>query len=350
VSKELAPNLSKLALQINEAHRRFEQSMRGSLELAVEAGEKLSAVRQSLPHGQWLPWLKQHFSGSVRHAQNYMAMFSRRAEIESNTQRASHLSLRSAVKLLTKSKNGQTRATTPKPEPQTEPETVSEPDVPDDLIDGEVVSIVDSAPLAALAAAEAAQASIADPEFHEAEPLEQMAAAGKKFGTIYADPPWRYGNQATRASTDNHYETMSVEEIAELPVAELADEKCHLWLWTTNAFLFECPKLFDAWGFEFKSSYVWVKSQMGIGNYLRNAHEFLLLAVKGGLTGAARDVRSWGEFPRGSHSAKPERVRSHVIERVSPGPRLELFGRAKIDGWTVWGNQIRKGIFDVSDV
>jgi hypothetical protein len=102
---------------------------------------------------------------------------------------------------------------------------VSEPDVPDDLIDGEVVSIVDSAPLAALAAAEAAeaaQASTADPEFHEAEPLEQMAAAGKKFGTIYADPPWRTAIRRTRASTDNHYETMSVEEIAELPIAELA--------------------------------------------------------------------------------------------------------------------------------
>jgi len=176
--------------------------------------------------------------------------------------------------------------------------------------------------------------------------LKTLATQGKKFGCIYADPPWGYSNQATRAATDNHYPTMTVEEIAELPIGDLAAERSHLWLWTTNAFLFECPKLFSAWGFEFKSSYIWVKTQIGIGNYLRNAHEFLLLAIRGGLTGAARDVRSWDEYPRGEHSSKPERIRVEVVERLSPGPHLELFGRKPVHGWTVWGNQIRRGLFD----
>ena len=179
------------------------------------------------------------------------------------------------------------------------------------------------------------------------EDLSKLVSGGELFGCIYADPPWGYSNQATRAATDNHYPTMTVEEIAALPVKELALDRSHLWLWTTNAFLFECPKIFDAWGFEFKSSYVWVKPQIGIGNYLRNAHEFLLLGVRGGLTGAARDVRSWGEFNRGEHSAKPDKIRFDVIERLSPGPRLELFGRKPVQGWTVWGNQIRKeSLFD----
>lgn len=176
--------------------------------------------------------------------------------------------------------------------------------------------------------------------------LSALTSKGQTFGTIYADPPWSYENQGTRAATGNHYGTMTIAELATLPVKELAADRSHLWLWTTNAFLFDCPRLFEAWGFEFKSSYVWVKPQMGIGNYLRNAHEFLLLGVRGGLTAAAKDVMSWGEFDRTEHSAKPERIRTEVVERVSPGPRLELFGRRVAPGWVVWGNQVSRTMFD----
>jgi N6-adenosine-specific RNA methylase IME4 len=178
------------------------------------------------------------------------------------------------------------------------------------------------------------------------EDLHKAVAAGATFGCIYADPPWRYGNQATRASTDNHYPTMTVDEIAALPVGKLAAPKSHLWLWTTNGFLFECPRLFEAWGFEFKSSYVWVKPQIGIGNYVRNSHEFLLLAVRGGLVGRAKNVRSWGEFDRTRHSAKPERIRADVVERVSPGPYLELFARQEVPGWKSWGNDVAPALFN----
>lgn len=170
--------------------------------------------------------------------------------------------------------------------------------------------------------------------------LSDLVKGGEKFGTIYADPPWRYQNQGTRASTGNHYDgDMSVEEICAMPIAELCADKCHLHLWTTNAFLFECPKIFDAWGFTFKSSFVWVKPQMGIGNYWRNSHEIMLLAVKGGQTALSRAEKSWLECSRGKHSAKPDAVR-HQIERLSPGPFLELFGRKKVSGWTVFGNQV----------
>ena len=177
------------------------------------------------------------------------------------------------------------------------------------------------------------------------EQLNDLIKAGNKFGCIMADPPWQYGNQGTRASTDNHYPTMTIDDIAKLPIGELAAEQSHLWLWTTNGFLFECPKLFDAWGFEFKSSYIWVKPQIGIGNYLRNSHEFLLLATKGGLVGRAKNVKSWGEFDRTRHSAKPEKIRADVVEKISPGPYLELFGRCVVPGWMVWGNQIDATLF-----
>jgi N6-adenosine-specific RNA methylase IME4 len=176
--------------------------------------------------------------------------------------------------------------------------------------------------------------------------LFRLAASGAKFGSIYADPPWLYDNQGTRASTGNHYGGMTVDEICALPVRELAADNAHLHLWTTNAFLFDCPRIFDAWGFEFRSSFVWVKSEFGIGNYWRNSHEILLTAIRGD---AKRfndhSLKSWLECSRGAHSAKPEQVR-HFIERASPGPYLEMFGRSISPGWVVWGNQIERTIFD----
>jgi N6-adenosine-specific RNA methylase IME4 len=136
--------------------------------------------------------------------------------------------------------------------------------------------------------------------------LRHLVAAGKQYGTIYADPPWQYDNQGTRASTDKHYQTMTVDEIAALPVRELAADRAHLHLWTTNAFLFDCRRIMGAWGFEYKSLFVWCKPQMGIGNYWRVSHELLLLGTRGKCGFIAHDVPSWAEYDRGRHSAKPE--------------------------------------------
>lgn len=175
--------------------------------------------------------------------------------------------------------------------------------------------------------------------------LNKLVAAGLKFNCIYADPPWQYGNQGTRAATDNHYETMAFEDIAALPVKELAGDKSHLHLWTTNGFLVEALNLIQLWGFEFKSTFVWVKPQLGIGNYWRCSHEIMLLGVKGGLTFPPTNVKSWLEHDRTQHSKKPEAVRL-LIEKVSPGPYLELFGRTISQGWTIWGNEISKNLFE----
>jgi N6-adenosine-specific RNA methylase IME4 len=187
--------------------------------------------------------------------------------------------------------------------------------------------------------------------------LKTLIKNGHRFGTIYADPPWFYDNQGTRAATGNHYLGLTVSELCELPIAKLAADDAHLHLWTTNGFLFECPRLFDAWGFEFRSSFVWIKPQIGIGNYWRNSHEFLLTAIRGdakrfadkSLKSWLRDdeedelPKSWLDCDRSKHSAKPEQVRQ-MIERASPGPRLELFGRSPANGWVVWGNQIDRGL------
>ncbi len=169
--------------------------------------------------------------------------------------------------------------------------------------------------------------------------------AGKDFGTIYADPPWLYGNQGTRAATGNHYGGLTVEEICALPVQATAAQDAHLHLWTTNAFLFEAKRVLEAWGFEYKSCFVWVKPSMGIGNYWRVSHEFLLLGTRGKAEFRNHSLMSWGNFPRTKHSSKPGAVRKQ-IESASPGPYLELFGRRVATGWAVWGDQIRRDVFD----
>lgn len=175
--------------------------------------------------------------------------------------------------------------------------------------------------------------------------LQTLIDTGKKFGTIYADPPWPYQNQATRSATDNHYSTMNLEDIAALPISQLTAGQAHLHLWTTNGFLFESKAILEAWGFEYKSCFVWVKPEMGIGNYWRVSHEFLLLGVKGKLTFADHTLMSWLHHNRVGHSRKPEAVRQ-FIEKASPGPFIELFARRTTDGWTAWGNEIERTIFN----
>ncbi len=184
--------------------------------------------------------------------------------------------------------------------------------------------------LGAGAAGETAGAAVAD--------LAGLVASGRRFGCIYADPPWRYDNRVTRAAAENHYATMALEELATLPVGELAAERSHLHLWTTKPFAREGLDLLAAWGFAYKSMLFWVKPQLGIGNYWRSSTEILLLGVRGDLAFPPNDIKDWLEHPRTEHSAKPEAVRK-LIERVSPGPYLELFARSAAPGWTAWGDQ-----------
>lgn len=173
--------------------------------------------------------------------------------------------------------------------------------------------------------------------------LNELIEAGCSYPTIYADPPWAYTNTASRAAAENHYATMALHEIASLPIRQLAAENAHLHIWTTNGFLREAFEVIEAWGFEYKSCMVWVKDEIGMGNYWRVSHEYLLLGVRGSLTFADRSLRSWVQAKRTIHSRKPATVRS-LIERASPGPYLELFGREHFPNsdWTVFGNQIRR--------
>lgn len=176
------------------------------------------------------------------------------------------------------------------------------------------------------------------------ESLWELVAQELKFGTFYADVPWPYTNTASRGAAANHYPSMTLQQISELPVANLAADEAHLHLWVTSSFLREAFDVIDAWGFRYASSCVWIKDRndnLGCGNYYRIDHEFLLLGVRGRLTFPPEvGFSSWVELPRLGHSRKPEEFRDRIYA-VSPAPRIELFARAKlpIEGWTLVGNE-----------
>jgi N6-adenosine-specific RNA methylase IME4 len=170
---------------------------------------------------------------------------------------------------------------------------------------------------------------------------DSVSDPGTGYGTITADPPWQYGNTATRAAAEDHYPTMTVEQLCELPVAEWSADHAHLYLWTTNGFLRQAFDVLEAWGFEYKTTLVWVKPQLGIGNYFRSSTEYVLFGVKGGLRTLDGNQRNWFEAKRGRHSKKPG-LFFDLVEKVSPGPFLEMFARERRlseASWDYWGNE-----------
>jgi N6-adenosine-specific RNA methylase IME4 len=171
------------------------------------------------------------------------------------------------------------------------------------------------------------------------------------YRTIVADPPWRYGNTSTRGAAEDHYPTMTIEQLCDLNVNGRAVGDCvaddaHLYLWVTNNFLREGFDVLDGWGFTYKTCLTWVKPQIGMGNYFRSVTEHVLFGTRGNLRTQARDIRNVIEAKRQKHSAKPHNF-YELVEKASPGPYLELFARpdytlfpALNGDWTHWGNEV----------
>lgn len=173
------------------------------------------------------------------------------------------------------------------------------------------------------------------------------------FPLIYADPPWHfktYSEAGGGRSADQHYPTLPDDEILDFriegrPVRDIAYDDAMLFLWCTSSNLPLALRVMQAWGFEFKSSAVWIKEgesgrlQVGLGQIFRNAHELLLYGARGDVAGPVEAPLSVFKYPRTKHSAKPPEIRA-AIERMYPDladNRLELFARGKIPGWITFG-------------
>lgn len=186
------------------------------------------------------------------------------------------------------------------------------------------------------------------------DPASDLArhAAGRKFRTVLADPPWRFANRTGKVAPEHRrlsrYQTMSTEEIGALPVAGLALEPAHLYLWVPNALLPEGLNVLRSWGFEYKANIVWHKVRKdggsdgrGVGFYFRNVTELLLFGVRGRNARTEAPGRSQVNYMssrKREHSRKPDE-QYRLIENCSRGPYLELFARGTRPGWTYWGTQ-----------
>lgn len=174
----------------------------------------------------------------------------------------------------------------------------------------------------------------------------------RRFKTVVADPPWQFQNRTGKMAPEhkrlNRYSTMKLEEIIELPVADVVEDKAHLYLWVPNALLPDGLAVMKAWGFEYKTNIIWEKVRKdgqpdgrGVGFYFRNVTEMLLFGIRGGSNRTLSPARSQVNLIRTmkrEHSRKPDEI-FPIIEACSPGPYLEMFARGQRDGWSLWGDQ-----------
>jgi len=176
-----------------------------------------------------------------------------------------------------------------------------------------------------------------------------------RFGTVYADPPWRFTNRTGKMAPEHRrlhrYRTMTVDEICQLPVPDVAAQRSHLYLWVPNALLQDGLMVMKAWGFTYKCNLVWYKTRKdggpdgrGVGFYFRNVTELLLFGVRGSMRTLPPGRRMVNLVPvrKREHSRKPDEFYD-LIEQCSPGPRLELFARHPKDGWQQWGDELQAG-------
>lgn len=181
---------------------------------------------------------------------------------------------------------------------------------------------------------------------------ESLARHGKQFGTILADPPWRFANRTGKMAPEHRrlhrYRTMAIDEICALPISAIAMEKAHLYLWCPNALLSWGLQVMRAWGFEYKTNIVWLKVRKdggpdgrGVGFYYRNVTELVLFGTRGRLRTLApgRRMVNFIAAMKEGHSKKPPELYD-MIEHCSPGPFVELFARFNRPGWIQWGDEV----------
>jgi N6-adenosine-specific RNA methylase IME4/DNA-binding XRE family transcriptional regulator len=169
----------------------------------------------------------------------------------------------------------------------------------------------------------------------------------KRYSIIYADPAWDYWSGGNK-NQSLHYQTMTIDDICALPVKDIADESCVLFLWVTFPILQDCFKVIESWGFKYSTAgFVWVKKNrnadtpfIGCGAWTRANSELCLIATKGNVTRLDAGISQVIEAPIEEHSKKPSVTRELITRLVGELPRIELFSRNAVDGWDAWGNEI----------
>ena len=180
----------------------------------------------------------------------------------------------------------------------------------------------------------------------------------KKYQIIYADPPWNFNFKnrkgLSRKAKDALYDTMRPKDILALPIQNIIDNNCILFLWVMDSQIQLGLDVIKSWGFVYKTvAFTWVKLaktkfHFGGGNWTRSNPEQCLLATKGKIKRLSASVRQLIIEPRREHSRKPDKVRDNIVTLVGDLSRIELFAREKIPGWDVWGNEVESDILLIS--
>lgn len=186
-----------------------------------------------------------------------------------------------------------------------------------------------------------------------------------KYTVVYADPPWRYDHCRSKArEIENHYPTMEIEDIVNMPIKRIAKNDSVLFIWGTFPKLRECFEVIDGWGFNYRTvAFVWIKTNKktnvmqtsflpqdnfdsfwGMGNWTRSNAEICLLATRGNPKRMRADIHQVIYSPIQKHSQKPHEARKRIELLMGGVEKIELFARERRRGWDVFGNEIKSDI------
>lgn len=176
----------------------------------------------------------------------------------------------------------------------------------------------------------------------------------KKYEIIYADPPWQYKSKENLAKKsilngklDSHYKTMTIAELKQLPMNNISDENCMLFMWVVSPMLDDGINLMKSWGFKYSTiAFIWHKQRVNPGHYTMSECEICIVGKRGKIPTprGARNVRQFLSEKSGRHSAKPEEIRRRIEQMFPTQNKLEMFARQHPEGWDVWGDEVENSI------
>ena len=180
-----------------------------------------------------------------------------------------------------------------------------------------------------------------------------ISLPNKKYNIIYADPPWHFenwNNKTAQTNPNQHYPTMTMKDIANMKVNDIAADDCVLFMWCTDPLLHKQLPIIESWGFKYKTvAFHWVKTNKdktknyyfkGPGYWTRANNEICVLATKGKPKRESGNVDRLVVSERREHSRKPDIIRKNIVDLCGDLPRIELFARQEWSGWDIWGNEV----------
>jgi len=315
-------------ITLDERSRLFqlEETIRQGLNTFVDVGNALLEIRDKRLYRQDYSTFEEYCNKQWSFSRDYAKKLMRSADVIANLENDTIVSF------------------LPKTESQTRPLTSLEPAEQVEAWKRVITSTPEGKITAAVVLKAAKEVEREKREERRQDRIESTPVIPNgKYNVIYADPPWQYAfGFDIHGAADRHYSTLSITELCNLPIKDLAEDNAVLFLWTTSPKLFDSYEVIKAWGFDYKTSFVWDKVKHVMGHYNSVRHEFLLLCVRGSFPKQSDTLHdSVIEIERSDeHSEKPEYFRQLIEDMYPISKRIELFARQRAEGWDAWGNEL----------